>query len=97
MHLLFWRAIQDAKNTHAKVFDFGRSDPDAHGLVTFKDRWGSRRSTLTYSRFTASAQSEDSYLSNTQALRLTSAGRALDILPDGAFQLVGSLLYKHIG
>ena len=97
MHLLFWGAIQEAKNTHAKVFDFGRSDPDAHGLVTFKDRWGSRRSTLTYSRFTASAESEGSFLSHTHALRLTSAGRALDILPDGAFQLVGSLLYKHIG
>ena len=96
-HLLFWRAIQDAKTDHAKVFDFGRSDHDDTGLITFKDRWGCERSTLTYSRFTPSAQSEDSYLSNTQARRLVSARRALDILPDGAFQLVGSLLYKHMG
>ena len=97
MHLLFWRAIQEAKNTHAKGFDFGRSDHDADGLITFKDRWGSRRSTLTYSRFTPSAQSQDSYLSNTQDRRFSSAIRALEILPDGALQLVGSLFYKHIG
>jgi len=50
MPFLFWKAIEDAKNDGAQKFDFGRSDCDNAGLITFKDRWGSQRTALTYWR-----------------------------------------------
>ena len=96
-HLLFWRAIQRAKGDYLKVFDFGRSDHENTGLITFKDRWGCRRSVLTYSRFTRSTHSGDTYFSNTNDRSLGSARRALEILPDGLLQLLGNLFYRHLG
>ena len=43
MHFLFWKAITDACAEGRTAFDFGRSDPDQTGLLTFKDRWGAAR------------------------------------------------------
>ena len=71
MHLLFWGAIQEAKTIASRYSTLDAPTLMPTGLITFKDRWGCRRSTLTYSRFTPSAESEGSYLSNTHARRLT--------------------------
>ena len=40
MHLLYWQAIQEAKAAGLRRFDFGRTDIDQQGLITFKKRWG---------------------------------------------------------
>jgi CelD/BcsL family acetyltransferase involved in cellulose biosynthesis len=93
--LLFWRSIQEAKGEGLRGFDLGRSDCDNPGLITFKDRWGSTRSTLTYTRFSASPKSG--------AFGAAGPGRAGQIakgltrfLPDSALRLAGSVLYRHI-
>jgi hypothetical protein len=49
--LLFWRAIQDAKDRAAEELDLGRTDLDDHGLLAFKDHLGATRRTLTYYRY----------------------------------------------
>jgi hypothetical protein len=51
--LLFWRAIQEAKESRLREFDLGRSDCDNPGLITFKDRWGATRTELVYLRYPA--------------------------------------------
>ena len=93
--LLFWRSIQEAKRDGLRAFDLGRSDCDNPGLITFKDRWGTTRSTLTYTRFSASPKSG--------AFVAAGPGRAGRIanglaryLPDSALRLAGSVLYRHI-
>ena len=58
-HMVMWKAISDAKCQGLGTFDFGRSDFPNEGLMTFKDRWGSTRSTLCHAErtaFLASAQ-----------------------------------------
>jgi len=94
-HLLFWRAIEEAKREGLRVFDLGRTDPGNPGLITFKDRWGSARSTLTYSRLSARPASE--------ALRKRDsawAGRVakgvVPRLPEFLLRVAGSLLYRHM-
>lgn len=52
---LLWKAIQEAKTSGITRFDWGRSDPDYSGLVTFKDHWGAQRSTITYLRYPSQA------------------------------------------
>src|SRR5262249_27120932 len=52
--LLFWKAIQEAKFAGLQTFDLGRTDCDNEGLITFKDRLGAARSSLTYSRLSLS-------------------------------------------
>jgi CelD/BcsL family acetyltransferase involved in cellulose biosynthesis len=93
--LLFWRSIQEAKRDGLRTFDLGRSDCDNAGLIVFKDRLGSTRSTLTYTRFSASPESG--------AFGAAGSGRAWRVakglvrfLPDSALRLAGSVLYRHI-
>jgi CelD/BcsL family acetyltransferase involved in cellulose biosynthesis len=94
VQLLFWRAIEDAKYDHLNTFDFGRSSIDNPGLITFKDRWGTVRSTLIYSRYGIPESFRRSTL-HAWAQRI--GERVLPYLPDGVLEAVGGLLYRHIG
>jgi hypothetical protein len=91
MQFLFWRTIQEAKHEGIQEFDLGRTDADASGLVTFKDRWGASRSLMTYWRRPASAAREA--LGNSVRV----AGSLLRYLPGGLLAAAGRLLYKHAG
>lgn len=48
MPLLFWKAIQDAKQASITTFDLGRSDLDAAGLIAFKERLGATAAVVEY-------------------------------------------------
>lgn len=97
MHLLFWRAIEDAKSEGLETLDLGRSDMDTPGLIQFKDRWGAERSTLVYTRFQppGSAESQSAFGGDSQKQRLMR--EIVSRLPDRALRLSGSILYKHMG
>lgn len=88
--MLLWRAIQDAKNSGATVFDMGRSDPHNRGLVEFKERWGSQQNEIHYYRY--------------PPVRNTSGGKGMKIaksvfkcVPAKLQETIGSLIYRHIG
>jgi len=90
MHLCLWRAIQDAKVTGLKELDLGRSDWDDHGLITFKDRWGARRSNLTYFRQWLQQP-------HTAAWKTARAKQAIAHMPAVFLSTAGRLLYRHLG
>lgn len=92
MPLLFWEAIQAAKKNDAVLFDLGRSDLDNAGLITFKDRWGSTRTELTYYR---QARSSESVLS--RDWKMAVVRKACSCLPDSCLTTAGRVLYRHIG
>ncbi len=89
-HLLFWRAIQEAKAAGLQEFDLGRSDVGALGLITFKERWGAARQPLMYWNYRG-AQSH--FLSVFQPL----IGPLFQVAPDFCLRLAGTLLYRHAG
>ena len=93
--LLFWRSIQEGKRDSLRVFDLGRSDCDNAGLIAFKDRWGSARSTLTYERFSLSPPS-GMFGSNVTEWAGRLAKGVVPFLPDRILRMVGSALYRHI-
>ena len=98
MHLLFWKAIQEAKNSRLKVFDFGRTDADQPGLITFKGRWGATQSRLIYSRYVLPGKSPgflDPAIGNwkdaaCQTLLCANAELRCS-------RSIGDKLYRHIG
>jgi hypothetical protein len=92
MPFLFWQAIRDAKRREATEFDFGRSELDNAGLITFKDHWGGRRSQLTYYRYPVERSEGAASL-----WRIDVARKAFSLLPDFCLMTAGNLLYKHIG
>ena len=89
--LLFWHAIQKAKEAQLSEFDMGRSDCDNSGLVVFKDRWGADRTKLVYLRYPM--QHSGSIAEATQGI-----GKLIwSHLPDSMLAVAGRMLYKYIG
>ena len=93
MPFLFWNAIRDAKAKGIRHLDLGRSDSDNAGLMTFKDRLGAERSTLTYLRYPAPL----SPVRASPPAHVQMAKRVLAILPDRLLVATGRLLYRHMG
>jgi len=88
--LLFWRAIQRAKEEGAQEFDLGRSDLDNEGLIAFKDHLGATRRPLTYYRYSLSADSARSWTPSI-------VRRAYALVPKRIQGTIGSALYRHFG
>jgi len=93
MPFLFWKAIQSARNEGVLQFEFGRSDYDNPGLITFKDRWNSERSELTYWRL----PSQDATSRGHWKGKLKFAGRIFARMPDRLLVASGRVLYRHVG
>jgi hypothetical protein len=90
--LLLWEAIQDAKRTGCLELDLGRSDEHQHGLVTFKDRWGTTRSVSSYLRRSANTAPA---VSTSGSLHI--AQRIFARMPDNLLVAAGRMLYRHVG
>lgn len=92
MPFLFWKTIEEAKDLGLSGFDLGRSDREAHGLISFKDGWCAARSTLTYYRCPP-CPSE----SPAEGWKSRMAKSVFQRLPDPVLTAAGNLLYRHIG
>jgi CelD/BcsL family acetyltransferase involved in cellulose biosynthesis len=91
MALLFWKTIQEAKNTGLEELDFGRSDADNLGLITFKEHWGAVGTTLKYWTYPSRPHVTRSPWQKSLARQF------VKYAPDAALEGIGTLLYKHIG
>jgi CelD/BcsL family acetyltransferase involved in cellulose biosynthesis len=92
MPFLFWRLIEESKASGAEEIDFGRSDLDQEGLITFKDRFGTTRRVLSYYRYPQTEKTEKVASRGLRAMR-----RVFSVLPDSVLPTVGRVLYRHIG
>ena len=90
--LLFWKAIQDAKQNGLQKYDLGRSEPDNSGLVSFKENWGAVSVPLDYYRLPAQ---QPFHLNSGWRTRI--AKSVFSVMPDALFAATGRLLYRHIG
>jgi lipid II:glycine glycyltransferase (peptidoglycan interpeptide bridge formation enzyme) len=97
MHLLFWRAIQDAKQNGLCFLDFGRTNAGQHGLVTFKNRWGASQSVLTYSRYGISKCSTHYFDLSMARWKSKTAKYVVSRLPSSIVSKIGQMLYGHAG
>lgn len=88
---LIWRMIEESRELGAERVDFGRSDLDNQGLITFKDRLGTTKRLLTYRRY-----------NNRKLGYATRSWKpqgfwGFSLLPNTALCMAGRVLYKHIG
>lgn len=91
MVLLFWRAIQDAKNLELDELDMGRSDCDNLGLIGFKEHWGAERRQLVYRAY----RQKPRPVTNGWGLR--AAKSIFSRCPPALLPAAGRLLYRHMG
>lgn len=97
MHLLFWNAIQEAKAAGLRRLDFGRTNSDQHGLITFKNRWGATQSVLTYSRYGGEKKSTHIFDLYSSKWKSELAHFTLKHVSPALLPMIGQILYKHIG
>jgi CelD/BcsL family acetyltransferase involved in cellulose biosynthesis len=93
MQFLFWHLIRHSKEHGFVELDFGRSECSNAGLVTFKDRWGTRRQLITYLRYPSRPVTAGQDPSMLIKLGKTVFSRC----PQGVLRLAGNLLYPHVG
>jgi CelD/BcsL family acetyltransferase involved in cellulose biosynthesis len=87
---LLWSLIKDAKARGMEELDLGRSD--GTGLVAYKDRWGAKRTELTYWQHPAPLANRSS------ESRMSIVSHAvLKRMPFSVLSLAGEILYKHVG
>jgi lipid II:glycine glycyltransferase (peptidoglycan interpeptide bridge formation enzyme) len=91
MPFLFWRLIEESKAWGADKLDLGRSDLTQESLITFKDKFGSKRKELNYYRYPGEAKSKSAAWGGVKIRRFFS------ILPDSISSIAGRLIYRHIG
>ena len=96
-HLLFWRAMQSAKDHGLTVFDLGRSTVQNEGLIRFKERWGAKRSSLFYMTFTAAGLARGVSSHSGTDWKIRYAKRFFKYAPSSVLSFIGDALYKHIG
>lgn len=96
MHFLLWNSIQEAKAAQLERFDFGRTDIDQPGLITFKKRWGSAQSELVYERYSRSDQAAHVFESS-HDWKSRVARSLLDHVQPTFLSVVGRALYRHVG
>ena len=89
---LFWKTIQEAKESGAEEFDLGRSDADNLGLLAFKDHWASVRTDLIYWRNPVPANGVRG-----EGWKLRAAKRLFASLPEPLLRAAGRVLYRHVG
>jgi Acetyltransferase (GNAT) domain len=93
MQFLFWHLIREAKEHGFVELDFGRSECENAGLVTFKDRWGTKRQLITYLRYPPRKSRPDQGSSSAMKLSKQIFARC----PQSILRVAGRLLYPHVG
>jgi lipid II:glycine glycyltransferase (peptidoglycan interpeptide bridge formation enzyme) len=88
---LLWRAIQEAKNKGCEEFEMGRSDSANLGLISFKRRWGTVGTQMSYWTY------PHRRAVNVSGRQKAIFCRLVQHLPTFALIAAGKLLYRHIG
>ena len=92
MPFLIWRLIEESKASGAEQIDFGRTELNNEGLITFKNRFGTTRSVLTYYRYPNPESGEFVAKRDSPFVR-----QVCSILPNAVSCAAGRVLYRHIG
>lgn len=96
MHLLFWNAIQEAKSSGLRFLDFGRSNADQQGLITFKNRWGATQSILAYSRYSVAENATHLFDLYSSQWKTRAVKSVLKHISPSFLPFIGQIVYQHI-
>ena len=88
--LLFWKAIQDAKNGGLATLIPGDSIRTTRGLIVFTDRWGASRSDSISEEYRDRGARRARFQRQGAEWKNRIARRALPLLPDVALRSTGT-------
>ncbi len=92
-NLVMWEAIKYYGQSEYKNFSFGRTEPENKGLVQFKAGWGAIEKTVPYIRYDLRGKKFVKETPKTTGWH----NHLFSRMPVPALNLVGSILYRHMG
>jgi hypothetical protein len=92
-NLVMWEAIKRYSREGFEVLDFGRTSLINRGLQNFKLSWGTVEHRIDYVRHDCRTGGFAVVGDGASGLHT----KLLGMLPNPAFRLVGSMIYKHLG
>ena len=93
-NLLLWHAILFYSNKNCKYFNFGRTDINNKGLLTFKRGWGTNETLLKYYRYDLNKKEFEQ--KSKESSGKFNFSKVFKRLPMPVLKLIGALFYKHI-
>lgn len=94
-HYLYWEAIKYARENGCRIFDFGRTSPNNHGLMKFKKHWGTQVVDLSEYQYPACA--DEKKVSPDQSMRYRLVRALCQRAPGRAYEHIGRFCYRHLG
>jgi len=91
-NLIAWDAMRWGCENGYSLFDFGRTDLNSEGLLSYKRGWGTVESDLVYYRI---SEKKASPFATTDNLRQVKP--ILRTTPVPVFKMIGRFLYEHVG
>ncbi len=92
-NLVMWKAIRHYGSTGYKTFCLGRTEPDNKGLIQFKAGWGTRETMINYMKYNLRKNGFVEGTPKTRGFHNTILSR----MPIPALNLLGKVLYRHMG
>lgn len=94
-HLVFWEAIKLACKNGNDVFDFGITDPKNEGLVTFKERWGTK--VMDLHRYYYTEKKDKSFIVNETSFKQKFIEGVCRKSPEFIYRRFGNFCFRHMG
>jgi len=92
-NLLMWEAIKRYSEAGASSLHFGKTDSNQSGLLQFKRGWGAEERELQYQKF----KLPEGDLAPFSSLTFGVHNRIFSRMPLTALEMIGRLLYRHMG
>lgn len=92
-NLLMWEAIKRYSEAGANSLHFGKTDSSQSGLLQFKRGWGAEEKGLQYQKF----KLPEGDLVPFESLTFGVHNRIFSRMPLAALEMIGKLLYRHMG
>ncbi len=94
-HYLFWETIKLACKEGYKVFDFGRTSPNNHGLMDFKSRWGTN--VVDLPEYYYPKQASERFAEPESSMQRKLMGTVCRNVPSFVARQIGHFCYSHLG
>lgn len=92
-NLVVWEAIKWYCRKGYKTFDFGRTEPENEGLRIFKSGWNTKETKVSYFRYN---MGQKAFILNGNGINPLYT-KLMNKLPVPVLELMGRMLYKHMG
>ena len=92
-NLIMWEAIKWYSQNGYKNFSFGRTEPENHGLLQFKEGWGAKEEIIKYYKYDLRKGEFVKDSSRVTGLH----NKIFNRMPMPLLRIIGTVLYKYMG